>query len=151
LARDDVERGYERSRERNDAVRAQLEPLAAGERPLALTVSAAIALLIAAVNVGAVLGGVQVQGNRPVVGGILLAAVMAGIAIGLWQRRYLVLLLWQALLAVALVSASLGLMLASNLEAVILSLSVMGIAGTLFWKLVRVMARVQMPPQPPIG
>jgi hypothetical protein len=148
---DDLERGYARSRERDAALRAQLEPLAPDERPLVLKLSAGLAALIAVVNVVAALGGVEVDGRRPVLAGLLLALIMAGIAAGVWQKRYLVLLLWQALLAVALLFAFLSLMVASNAAAVLVCVSVMGIAGTLFWKLVRVMARVQMPPQPPIG
>jgi hypothetical protein len=148
---DDLERGYARSRERDEALRAQLEPLAPDERPLVLRLSAGLAALIAAVNVVAALGGVEVDGRRPVLAGLLLAAIMAGVAAGVWQKRYLVLLLWQALLAVALLFSFLSLMVASNATAVLVCVSVMGIAGTLFWKLVRVMARVQVPPRPPIG
>jgi hypothetical protein len=116
-----------------------------------LKLSAGLAALIAVVNVVAALGGVEVDGRRPVLGGLLLAAIMAAVAVGVWQRRYHALLLWQALLAIALLFAFLSLMVASNATAVLVCLSVMGIAGTLFWKLVRVMARVQMRPRPPIG
>jgi small-conductance mechanosensitive channel len=146
LARSDLERGYERSRQRNDAVRAGLTPLAPGERPLALTLSALLAALIAAGNLAAVIAGVEVDGARPVAGAVVLALVMGGVAVGLWQRRYLVVLLWQALLAAALVYASLSVMLASNLAAVVLCVAVLAIAGPLFWLNVRIMARLQTPP-----
>jgi hypothetical protein len=146
LARGDLERGYERSRERNEAVRAGLTPLAGGERPLPLTLSALLAALIAAGNLVAVLAGVEVTGRRPVVAALVLALVMGGLAVGLWQKRYLVVLLWQALLAVALVYASLSLMLASNAAAVVVCVAVLAIAGPLFWCNVRIMARLQAPP-----
>jgi hypothetical protein len=149
LARRDAPpgQGYARSRERDDAIRAGLEPLAPGERPLALRVSALLAALIAAGNLVAVLAGVEVDGRRPVAAGLGLAVLMAGMAVGLWRKRYLVVLLWQALLGVALVYAALSLMLASNTAAVIVCVAVLAVAGSLFWFLVGVMARMQAPPR----
>jgi hypothetical protein len=145
MARGDMERGYARSRERNEAIRAQLVPFAPGERPLALALSALLAALIAVGNLVAVAAGVEVNGQRPVVAGLGLALLMGAAALGLWRKRYLVVLAWEALLAVSLVWASLSLMLASNLTAVIVCVAVLAIAGPLFWMLVRVMARLQVP------
>jgi hypothetical protein len=145
MARGDMERGYARSRERNEAIRAQLVPFGPGERPLALRLSALLAALIAVGNLAAAAAGVEVNGQRPVVAGLGLALLMGGAAFGLWQRRYLVVLAWEALLAVSLVWASLSLMLASNLTAVIVCVAVLAVAGPLFWMLVRVMARLQVP------
>jgi hypothetical protein len=145
MPRGDLERGYARSRERNEAIRAQLRPLAPHERPLALRLSALLAALIAAGNLAAVVAGVEVGGQRPVAAGLGLALLMAGAAAGLWRKRYLVVLAWEALLAVSLVWAALSLMLASNLTAVIVCVAVLAIAGPLFWMLVRVMARLQVP------
>ena len=46
-ARDDrMARGYARGRERDEAARAALEPLAPGERPLAVTIAALLATWI---------------------------------------------------------------------------------------------------------
>jgi hypothetical protein len=147
MPRGDLERGYARSRERNEALRAGLEPLAPDERPPALVVSAALAGLIAVANLAALAAGATVDGRRPVVPALVLAALMAAFAVGLWQRRYLAVLAWQALLGVTLVYAALSLMLASNLAAVILCLALIAVAGPLFWLLVRVMARLQAPPR----
>jgi hypothetical protein len=147
MPRGDLERGYSRSRERNEAVRAQLEPFGPGERPLALRVSAALAALIALVNLIALAAGATVDGNRPVVGALVLAVLMAAFAVGLWQRRYLVVLAWEALLGVTLVYAALSLMLASNLAAVLVCVGLIVVAGPLFWLLIRIMARIQAPPQ----
>jgi hypothetical protein len=148
LARGDAsgERGYARARERNEAARAALVPLAPAERPLALRVSTLIAALIAAGNLAAVLAGVEVNGASPVAPALVLVVLMAGVAVGLWQKRYLVVLLWQALLAVALLYASLSVMLASNAAAVLVCVGVLVIAGPLFWFNVRIMARLQAPP-----
>jgi hypothetical protein len=71
--------------------------------------------------------------------------LMAAFAVGLWQRRYLAVLAWEALLGVTLVYAALSLMLASNLTAVIVCVALILVAGPLFWLLVRIMARLQVP------
>jgi hypothetical protein len=147
MARGDLERGYARSRERNDALRAQLEPFGAGERPLALKLSAALAALVALGNLIGLASGATVDGRRPVAAALLLALLMAVFAVGLWQRRYLAVLAWEALLAVTIVWASLSLMVASNLAAVLVCVVLIAVAGPLFWLLIRVMARIQAPPR----
>jgi hypothetical protein len=134
-----------RGEERNEALRAQLRPFAPGERPLALKLSAALAALIAVANLVALAAGATVNGSRPVVGAIVLIALMAAFAVGLWRRRYLAVLAWEALLAVTLVYASLSLMLASNLAAVLVCVGLIAVAGPLFWMLIRIMARIQAP------
>jgi hypothetical protein len=145
MPRGDLERGYARSRERNEALRAQLQPLAPGERPLALALSAWLAAAIALGNLIALVSGATVNGSRPVAGALLLAALMVGFAVGLWQGRYLAVLAWEALLAVTLVYATLSLMLASNVAAVLVCVGLIAVAGPLFWLLIRVMARIQVP------
>jgi hypothetical protein len=145
MARGDTERGYARSRERNEAIRAQLTPLAPDERPLALRLSVALAALIGAGNLIAIAAGATVDGRRPILPALVVAALMAMFAIGLWQKRYLAVLAWEALLAVTLVYASLSLLLASNLAAVLLCVALIAIAGPLFWMLIRIMARLQAP------
>jgi hypothetical protein len=147
MARGDMERGYARSRERNEALRAQLRPLAPGERPRALVFSAALAALIALGNLGALAAGATVHGSRPVIPALLLAALMVAFAVGLWQRRYLAVLGWEALLGVTMVYAALSLMLASNLAAVLVCVGLLAVAVPLFWLLIRVMARLQVPPE----
>ncbi|HEX5896975.1 MAG TPA: hypothetical protein VFY47_11665, partial [Thermoleophilaceae bacterium] len=49
--------GYSRSRAKNAAARAALEPLAPGERPTAVTVGAIVAALLAVANLIAVVAG----------------------------------------------------------------------------------------------
>ena len=72
--------------------------------------------------------------------GILLAA-----AAGMWLRRYWAVLGFEVLLGITLVYAGLSLLFPSNWQAVVLALGVMLAAGTLFWFLIRAMARLQMP------
>ncbi|HEX2103209.1 MAG TPA: hypothetical protein VHF51_06125 [Solirubrobacteraceae bacterium] len=142
-------RGYARSEERNEALRAGLTPLAPGERPLALTVAALLAAALAVVNLGALVLGVEVDGRRPsTVAVLLFGAVMLGAAWGLWHRRYWAVLGFEALLGVTLAFAGLSLMVASNVAALVLCVGILLGGGWLFWKLIRVMGRLQAPPRP---
>ena len=141
-------RGYARSRERDEAVRATLLPLAPGERPRAVTVAAVLAAIIAVGNLVLIAVGWEVDGDRPIAGGLVFAGVMAVLAAGMWKVRYLAVLGFQVLLGVSLVFALLGLLRASNLAGVLVGLAVVAIAGPLFWFLIRAMARIQAPSQP---
>jgi hypothetical protein len=139
-------RRYARSRERDDAVRASLEPLAPGERPAVVTISAALCGLISVANLVLYLAGWEVRGQEPnVFGALALCVVLAAAAVGLWRMRYWAVLGFEMLLGVLIVSAALSLLVASNVRGALLALAVIALAGPLFWKLIRVMARIQMP------
>jgi hypothetical protein len=141
----DLERGYARARAKEAEARASLQPLAPGERPTAVTVGAVVAALIAVANVILVAAGTSVAGSRNVAGGLVFAALMALAAVFMWRGKYWAVLGFQALLGLSVITASLSLLVASNLEAVVRSLIVIAGAGTLFWFLIRAMARLQMP------
>jgi hypothetical protein len=144
-----MRRGYARSRERQDAIRAALEPLAPGERPRAVTIAAVVAGVIAVANLALYLAGWDVRGEDPNLGGTLgLCGVMAVAAAGMWRVKYWAVLGFEVLLGVLVVSAALSLLLASNLQGVLLALAVIALAGSLFWFLIRAMARIQMPQRP---
>ena len=139
-------RGYERSRERTDAVRAELQPLAPGERPRAVTVAAVLAALIALANLVLFLAGWEVRGQEPSTSGTLIfCAIMGVAAAGMWARRYWAVLGFEMLLGIAIVGAAISLLRASNLAGVALCLGLIGACGPLFWFLIRAMARLQMP------
>jgi len=143
-----LRRGYARSEERNEALRAGLAPLAPGERPLALTVAAVLAAALAVVNLAALVLGAEVDGRRPgVVPVLVFGAIMLGAAWGLWHRRYWAVLGFEALLGITLAFAGLSLMVASNLAALVLCVAILAGGGWLFWKLIRVMGRLQAPPR----
>jgi hypothetical protein len=145
-----VRRGSARTELKNAEVRAQLHPLDAGERPTALVVASALAAALAVGNLGAYAAGVEVQGRKPGPAGVILfAALMAGAAWGMWHHRYWAVLGFEALLGITLAIAALSLLVASNLAAVALCLVIIGLGGWLFWKLVRVMARLQAPERRP--
>lgn len=132
--------------ERDEIARAGLTPLEPGERPTPVVVATVVAVVLAVSNLGLFLAGVEVQGQKPNVFGVLLfGALMLVAAWGMWNLRYWALLGFQALLAVTLVIAGLSVMVAGNLLALILCLAVLGLGGWLFWKLVRVLGRVKVP------
>ena len=141
-----MKRGYARGEARNEAIRQELEPLAPGERPRAITAAAIVALLLAAGNVVLFLVGYEVRGQQPTTSGtVIFALILVGAAVGMWLRRYWAVLGFQALLAITVTYAFLGLLRAGNVRAVVLTLGVILAAGTLFWFLVKAMARIQMP------
>ena len=145
-ADDRMRRGYARGRERDEAARAALRPLAPGERPLAVTISALLAFAVAVANLGLYLAGWEVRGQDPGLGGALVVcAVFVLAGVGMWRTRYWAVIGFEVLLGVLIVSAALSLMLASNLGGALLSVAVIVGAGPLFWFLIRAMARIQMP------
>jgi hypothetical protein len=139
-----MRRGYARSRERDDAVRASLEPLEPGERPGAVTVAA-----IAAAVLGLLLVAQAAFDDDAETRGLLVfAAVMFVAAAGMWKAQYWAVLGFEFFLGLTLVFAAVSLMFAGNLQGVVYSLVILALAATLFWKLVRAMARLQMPKRP---
>jgi hypothetical protein len=130
---------------RNEAIRAQLRPLAEGERPGAVTAGAIVAALLAVLVVVGYAAGARVGGEGTLAGALLLAAILLAAARGMWKVRYWAVLGFEALLAFQVIVASLSLMVASNVWAAVLCIAVIGLGGWLFWKLIRAMARIQMP------
>ena len=133
---------YSRSKAKADAVRAGLEPLGPDERPLGLKLAVALALFVAIANlVGAAAGA---GGESPALG-VAFALLMGMLAYGLWQRAYLVILLFQALLALSIIIFTLSLAFASNVLGVVLCVVGVAVCAPVFWLLIRVMARLQVP------
>jgi cation transport ATPase len=149
-------RGYARSRARDEAARAALHPLRPGERPLAVTIGAIAAALLALANLVALAFGYNsgedtLSPGSDATGSIVAAAILVIVAYGMWKARYWGVLGMQTLLALTLIFASLGLITASSLWAAGLLLLIIAAAGTLFWFLVKAMARIQMPERPSSG
>jgi hypothetical protein len=138
-----------RSAERDAEARAELEPLAPGERPGAVTVAAGVAGALALTNLILYAVGTKIQGKSPGAGALLFTLVLGAAAVGMWRSRYWAVLGFQALLAILILLFALLLVRAANVEAVVLALAVIGLGGWLFWKLVRAMARIQMPRRVP--
>lgn len=146
-------RGYARSRARDDAARAALKPLRPGERPAAVTVGAAFATVMALANLVALAFGYNaaedtLSPGSKLTGSIIATVILALMAWGMWRARYWAVLGMQTLLALTLIVSSLGLITASTLWAAGLLVVIIAGAGTLFWFLVKAMARIQMPERP---
>lgn len=121
-----------------------LQPLGSHERPVPLRVAVAVALVLAlGICVGlATIHDLSSHGGS-VPGGLFLVIVLGALAWGMWQRRYWAVLGFEALLAFQIIVTSLALVVAETLLAAGVCAVSIGLAGWLFWKLVRVMGRIQ--------
>jgi hypothetical protein len=147
------ERMSRRSEARNAEVRAGLEPLGRGERPTAVTVgavvSAILALVFTASAVVAATGSIEISGEEPQPFPLaVFAAVLWMMAWGMWKARYWAVLGFQMLLVLFILSAALGLVAVSTVLQAVGSVILLAGSGTLFYFLIRAMARIQMPERP---
>ena len=133
---------------KNAVVRAQLEPLAPGERPKPVTIGAVVAAVLALLQFPLYLAW---NGDeRPAVPGFLIfVGLMIAMAWGMWKAKYWAVLGFQALLGLAVLILALLLTIASNWIAALVCLAIIIPAGTLFWFMVKALARIQMPDRPP--
>ncbi len=149
-----MERGYARGRQKDEEARKALKPLRPGERPTVVTVGAVVAGLLALANLVAVIfgwdggPGGDSEGGQRVAGSLLATTVLVIVAVGMWQAKYWAVLGMQTLLAITLIFASLALVGASSWAATLAILVILAGAGTLFWFMVKAMARIQMPERP---
>jgi len=135
-----------RTEQRAAQRRAELEPLRPGERPTAVTVAAVVAAVLALVNLGAgfVDVGLPTSGSParalPWTGLLLIAAV------GMWYARYWAVLGFQAALVFQILALALALLTVKDLLlGALIIVPLLAALGFLFWKLVRAMARLQLP------
>jgi hypothetical protein len=136
--------GRPSSGERDALARAQLQPLGADERPLALLIAVGVCVVLAAaVLIGAVSVHDLARHGGSLPGAIGLTAVLLALALGMYRRRYYAVLGFEALLAFQILVTSLALVVASTLTAAALCLLSVSLGGWLFWKLIRVMGRIQ--------
>jgi hypothetical protein len=132
------------SEERDELARAELAPLAEGERPTALMVAVAVAAVL---GVAVLIGALTVHdlsrrgGSLP--GALFLTLILALLALGMYRCRYWAVLGFEALLAFQILVTSLALIVASTILAAAVCLLSVVLAGWLFWKLIRVMGRIQ--------
>ena len=145
---DAMTRGYARGRARDEAARAALEPLAEGERPRAVTVGALVAAALALAEVVSFAFGFSPGEEGRIVRSVVAVGLLGTMAWGMWRIRYWAVLGMQTLLGITIVGAAAAAMFAANLQAVVLVLAIVLPAGTLFWFLVKSMARIQMPDRP---
>jgi hypothetical protein len=130
----------------NALAREQLVPLEPGERPWPLLASVIVTTVAGLGNLIAYAAGAHIEGKHPAASGILLfSLVMFVLALGMWQRSALSVLIFMAVLACVIILFSLFLVEASNVLALIVPPIFIVGGGYLFWKLVRVLGRIQAP------
>ncbi len=140
-------RGYARGRARDEAIRESLEPLAPGERPGVVTFAAGVAFVFAIGNVLTALTGNDLSGasGDPVVTTTVTTAVLLLAGFGMLARQYWAVLGFQTILGLQIVFFSLYLIGVQKWWQAVVCIIAIWLLGTLFWKLVRPMARLQMP------
>jgi hypothetical protein len=135
-----------RYEERNRVAREALEPLAPAERPVVITIGAVISGALAVSGLVAYALGATVYGSRLILLQVIITGVLMGtMAIGMWRVRYWAVLGFQAVLALLLLTSALRLVVAQDLVQVFGNIAVLAITGTLFYFMVKAMARIQMP------
>jgi hypothetical protein len=149
---DPMRRGYARGRARDDAIRAGLEPLAPGERPRIVTLAAVVAFVFAIANVAAALSGNDLSSatGDPSVATAVTTALLVVAGAGMLARQYWAVLGFETILGIQIVFFSLYLIGVQHWYDAIVPVVAIGLLGWLFWKLVRAMARLQMPPRRPV-
>lgn len=145
---------------KNQAAREQLEPLEEDERPGVVTAAAVISGTLALGTVLAYVLGLEVGefddfGNqtgesRPsIFPTVVSTAVLGTMAYGLWRARYWAVLGFQTLLVLVLVVGALGLAQVTDLWRALAFTAILVLAGFLFYRMVKAMARIQMPERRP--
>jgi hypothetical protein len=140
-----------RYEEKNRAKRETLEPLMEDERPPVVTAAAVISVTIAVLSLaGFALWDVLRDDPRPnAIGTISFVILLGAMAYGLWRTRYWAVLGFQAALVLVILMATLGMAGALTVGLLIGNLVIIAIAGTLFYFMIKAMARIQMPERAP--
>jgi hypothetical protein len=138
---------YARGRARDEAVRMSLEPLAPGERPVAVTVAAVVAFVFAIANVVATLtvDDLASSNGNPTAVAVATTAILVLAGIGMLARKYWAVLGFQCILGLQIVVFSLALSRVQKWWVGLALVVAIGLLGWQFWKLIRAMARLQMP------
>jgi hypothetical protein len=146
-----MEAGYAKAEVRNQAAREALVPLAPGERPTVVTVSAILCGLVAASILITWGAGVKVNGSHPSLGAALGPALITGVlAWGMWRARYWAVVCFQAVLVFLMFAAVYALLVEANsVTGFAVTVALLAVSGTLFWLMVKAMARIQMPERMP--
>jgi hypothetical protein len=144
-------RGYAKAEERNREAREALDPLAEGERPTVVTVGAIVTGLIALSIVVGYAAGVEPNGEKPKLLQVVAPALVMGVmSWGMWRARYWAVLGFQLILVFLIFSAVFGLAVqAATVAQFAATLGLLAVAGTVFYFMVKAMARIQMPERMP--
>jgi cation transport ATPase len=140
-----IERYSERAEIRNAEAREKLVPLPRNEQPWALRISVALAMIFSLGTLALWVGGVKIDNHPPATSWFLYVVVMFTCGVGMWRHWYQAVLAFMCLLGIALIILCALVVRFSNLLGLLVPLVLIVSGGALFWKLVRVLARLQMP------
>ena len=90
--------------------------------------------------------GTAAPGVFPV---IVSTVILSSMAYGLWRARYWAVLGFQTLLVIVIVVAVLGLVQVTEVPRALGLAAILGLAGLLFYRMIKAMARIQMPERRP--
>jgi ABC-type multidrug transport system fused ATPase/permease subunit len=141
-----------RSELKDRQARRALEPLREEERPTVVTVGAVISAVLAALSLlGYALWDVaDIDEERPALAGVIVFVAIIGVmAWGMWRARYWAVLGFQTVLVLTLVLTAVGLLSATTVLEVVGNVLLLAVAGTLFYLMIKAMARIQMPQRLP--
>jgi hypothetical protein len=149
--RERMEAGYAKAEVRNQATREALVPLGPGERPAVVTVSAILAALVSASILVTYAAGVKVNGSHPSLSAALGPALIMGVlAWGMWRAHYWAVICFQVVLVFLIFTAVYSLLvIATSVGEFAVTVGLLAVSGTLFWRMVKAMARIQMPERMP--
>jgi hypothetical protein len=149
--RERMQAGYAKAEVRNQEAREALVPLADGERPPVVTASAILAALVAISIVVAYAAGLKVNGRDPAFATAAAPAlIMAVLGWGMWKARYWAVVCFQVVLVILIFTAVYRLLvIATSIADFAVTLLLLAVSGTLFWLMVKAMARIQMPERVP--
>ncbi len=141
---------YARGRARDEAIRMRLEPLEPGERPRAVTIAAIVAFAFAIANVVATLtvDDLSSDNGNPTTVAVVTTGVLVLAGAGMLARKYWAVLGFQCILGLQIVFFTLALSRVQKWWVGLGLVVFIGLLGWLFWKLIRAMARLQMPERP---
>jgi hypothetical protein len=151
MSNDKMRERYSRGEERNEEIRRKLEPLEPGERPGVVTLGAVLAVVLAIANVVLTFSGtVDLSGGEDAeqkakISAAIFSLVLLACAAGMWRAKYWAVLGFQALLAIQIIICAGALLVAPSWWSALVLLALTVLGGWLFWKLVRALARIQMP------
>lgn len=135
--------------ERNAAIRSQLRPFAPGERPAAAALAAILLAAIALTNLLMLVIGYQpreaLQETDVQIGVAAFGIGGTILAFFVWRLKAWALLIMQSLLAISSLALFASLLYVDRVSTGVVIIFGLAVFGTLFWKLVRVLARAQAP------
>ena len=121
-----------------------LQPFPPGERPWPIVACAVLAFALGALTLILFIVGAKVAGTRPPPAPVFVyTGLMLGLGLGVWRMRYWAVLAFQALLAVGVLGFALAAVRVTSVLWLAICVVVIVAGAGLFWKLVRVLGRIQ--------